>query len=103
MAEYANIIVDIFNEKLDKTFQYRIPEAMKEKLTLGMQVYVPFGKRNIKGYVVELTDEPEFEVAKIKEIIGIVTDSVPIESTGRLDEEKLWSDHEPCVKNRHSD
>ena len=57
MAEYANIIVDIFNEKLDKTFQYRIPEAMKEKLTLGMQVYVPFGKRNIKGYVVELTDE----------------------------------------------
>ena len=45
-----------------------------------MQVYVPFGKRNIKGYVVELTDEPEFEVAKIKEIIGIVTDSVPIES-----------------------
>ena len=80
MAEYANIIVDIFNEKLDKTFQYRIPEAMKEKLTLGMQVYVPFGKRNIKGYVVELTDEPEFEVAKIKEIIGIVTDSVPIES-----------------------
>ena len=80
MAEYANIIVDIFNEKLDKTFQYRIPEAMKEKLTLGMQVYVPFGKRNIRGYVVELTDEPEFEVAKIKEIIGIVTDSVPIES-----------------------
>ena len=53
---------------------------MKEKLTLGMQVYVPFGKRNIKGYVVELTDEPEFEVAKIKEIIGIATDSVPIES-----------------------
>ena len=80
MAEYANIIVDIFNEKLDKTFQYRIPEAMKEKLTLGMQVYVPFGRRNIKGYVVGLTDEPEFEVAKIKEIIGIVTDSVPIES-----------------------
>ena len=80
MAEYANIIVDIFNEKLDKTFQYRIPEAMKEKLTLGMQVYVPFGRRNIKGYVVGLTDEPEFEVAKIKEIIGIATDSVPIES-----------------------
>ena len=105
MAEYANIIVDIFNEKLDKTFQYRIPEAMKEKLTLGMQVYVPFGRRNIKGYVVELTDEPEFEVAKIKEIIGIVTDSVPIESqlialAGWM--KKNYGDHEPCVKNRHS-
>ena len=80
MAEYANIIVDIFNEKLDKTFQYRIPEAMKEKLKLGMQVLVPFGTRSIKGYVVELTDEPEFEVSKIKNITGVVTDSVPIES-----------------------
>ena len=80
MAEYANIIVDIFNEKLDKTFQYRIPEVMKEKLKLGMQVLVPFGTRSIKGYVVELTDEPEFEVSKIKNITGIVTDSVPIES-----------------------
>lgn len=80
MAEYANIIVDISHEKLDKTFQYRIPEKLQGKLSLGMQVYIPFGNRKIKGYVVELTDEVEFEVAKIKDIIGIVTDSVPIES-----------------------
>ena len=80
MAQYANIIVDISHEKLDKTFQYRIPERMQQKLELGMQVYVPFGNRKLKGYVVEMTDEPEFDVAKIKDIIGIVTDSIPIES-----------------------
>ena len=27
MAEYANIIVDIYQGKLDKTFQYRVPET----------------------------------------------------------------------------
>ena len=80
MAQYANIIVDISHEKLDKTFQYRVPERMREKLVLGMQVYVPFGARKMKGYVVELTDEVEYDVTKIKDIIGIVTDSIPIES-----------------------
>lgn len=80
MAQYANIIVDISHEKLDKTFQYRIPERMKEKLVLGMQVYVPFGARKMKGYVVELTDIAEYDVTKLKDIIGIVTDSIPIES-----------------------
>lgn len=80
MAQYANIIVDISHEKLDKTFQYRIPDRMRERLVLGMQVYVPFGSRKVKGYVVELTDEAEFDVNRIKDIIGIVTDSIPIES-----------------------
>ncbi len=80
MAQYANIIVDISHEKLDKTFQYRVPERMRERLALGMQVYIPFGARKVKGYVVELTDVPEYDVTKLKDIIGIVTDSVPIES-----------------------
>ena len=80
MARYANIIVDISHEKLDKTFQYRIPERMKAKLSLGMQVYVPFGARKLKGYVVELTDIAEYDETKLKDIIGIVTDSIQIES-----------------------
>ncbi len=80
MAQYANIIVDISNEKLDKTFQYKVPERMKEGLVLGMQVWIPFGSRKIKGYVVELTDEPEYDVTKLKELAGFVTDSIPIES-----------------------
>ena len=45
-----------------------------------MQVYIPFGNRKVKGYVVELTDEAEYDVTKLKDIIGIVTDSIPIES-----------------------
>ena len=43
---------------------------MKEKLSPGMQVEIPFGNgsRKTTGYVVELTDAPEYDVEKIKEI-----------------------------------
>lgn len=80
MAEYANIIVDISSEKLDKTFQYHIPEHLQRQLAVGMQVQIPFGSRKLTGYVVELTSEAEYDVDKIKDIIGIVTTSIPIES-----------------------
>lgn len=82
MAKYANIIIDISHEKLDRTFQYKIPETLKQALVVGMQVVVPFGKgkRTIKGYVVELTDEAEYDVSKLKDVIAICENSVPIES-----------------------
>ncbi len=80
MAEYANVIVDISLEKLDKTFQYKIPKEWQETLHVGMQVKIPFGNRTITGYVLELTDEPEFDVTKIKPILGITEGSVAIES-----------------------
>lgn len=80
MAQFANIIVDISQEKLDKTFQYRVPQRLQERLEIGMQVYIPFGNRRLRGYVVELTDTAEYDTEKIKEIQGIVSESIPIES-----------------------
>ena len=80
MAKYANIIVDISHEKLDKTFQYLIPEALSEEVQVGVVVHIPFGSRSITGYVVEITDEAEFEVSRLKPIIGVKKGSVPIES-----------------------
>ena len=56
---YANVIVDISIDKLDKTFQYRIPEELEGKIEVGVQVDIPFGRRTLTGYVVELTDRPE--------------------------------------------
>ena len=41
---FADIIVDIKHEKLDRIFQYRIPEWLKEELNVGMEVVIPFGK-----------------------------------------------------------
>ena len=80
MAKYANIIVDISHEKLDKTFQYLIPQELVEEVRVGVLVDIPFGNRSLTGYVVELTDEAEFDVSRLKQIIGVKKGSVPIES-----------------------
>ncbi len=82
MAKYANVIIDISHEKLDKTFQYKVPGELQGNLTIGMQVEIPFGNGNRRstGYIVELTDTPAYEVSRLKEITGVVKDSIPIES-----------------------
>lgn len=75
---YANIIVDISHEKVDRPFQYRVPEELLGQLEVGMSVMIPFGKGNklIKGYVMELTDTPEYEVSKIKQVASVVAGGV---------------------------
>ena len=80
MKRYANVIVDISHEKLDKTFQYGIPEELTELIVPGVMVDIPFGNRSITGYVVEVTIEAQFDVNRIKPILGIREGSVPIEA-----------------------
>lgn len=79
---FANIIIDISHEKLDRTFQYGIPKDLEDSLCAGMEVMIPFGKGNrlIKGYILELTDIPEFDITKIKLIHGVSKDRMHIES-----------------------
>lgn len=78
---YANIIVDISMEKLDKTFQYRIPERLEKTLTVGTQVVVPFGNggRTLKGYVMEVTDRCDFDPKRMKEILSISEEGIRVE------------------------
>ena len=75
---FANIIVDISHEKVDRPFQYRVPDELTGKLAVGMSVMMPFGKGNklIKGYIMELTDIPEYEVSKLKYVDSMVEGGV---------------------------
>lgn len=77
---FADIIVDIAHEKVDRPFQYRVPENMRETLKEGMCVLVPFGAGNkfIKGYVIAFKDTPEWDVDRIKEIKEIAEGDVPV-------------------------
>ena len=80
--KYADIIIDISHERLDKTFEYIVPDQLEGQITEGVQVVIPFGQGNraITGYVVGLHDKPEFDVTKLKPIARIVKDSIAIES-----------------------
>ena len=82
MTEYANIIIDISHEKVDRPFQYKIPDALQGKLEAGMCVQVPFGQGNRlrQGYVVEITEKAQFPDEKMKQVEGILTGSLPVEA-----------------------
>lgn len=79
---FANVIVDISHEKLDRTFQYKIPEHLESCVIPGVQVEIPFGKGNTlrTGYVLEVTEKAEFPIEKMKAIDKIVQGSIAIES-----------------------
>ncbi len=80
--EYVDVIVDISHEKLDRVFQYRVPEELSGKIRIGMQVNFPFGRGNrpMKGYVTGIAKEPDYPPEKIKELSGIAPSSVCVES-----------------------
>ena len=81
-GRYANVIVDISHEKVDRPFQYKIPERLIGKLSPGMCVEIPFGNgsRFRQGYVIEVTDKPEYAPEKQKEIAGIVQGGVSMQA-----------------------
>ena len=65
---YADIIIDITHEKLDKVFQYRIPSELEGILEVGTEVIVPFGRGNKEtgGYVIGFSETTDYDEDKIK-------------------------------------
>ncbi|MCR4675443.1 MAG: primosomal protein N', partial [Lachnospiraceae bacterium] len=79
---YADIIIDISHEKLDKSFQYEIPSALESEVNIGSRVEVSFGKgegRRITGYVVNISERPNWDPEKIKPIRKVSKDANAIE------------------------
>jgi primosomal protein N' (replication factor Y) len=65
--EIASVIVDVPTKQTDRAFDYLIPDQWRETIQPGMRVIVPFGPRNIQGFVVELKKESELK--QLREII----------------------------------
>lgn len=81
--KFANIIVDISHEKLDRPFGYIIPERLMDSIKVGTAVMIPFGRGNrlISGYVIEITNQPGFDISKMKEIESVVEDATSVNSS----------------------
>ncbi len=79
---YADVIIDIAHEKVDRIFQYRIPETLSEAVRPGIQVHVPFGRGNQDkiGYVVDISDRTDYPVEKIKEVASVEDRGITVES-----------------------
>lgn len=79
---FADIIIDISHEKLDRSFQYIVPGDMEDAICIGMVVEIPFGTQNSlrKGYVVGLTNEPRYQLDKMKKIKNLCNTEETTES-----------------------
>ncbi len=66
----AEVIVDVANSEVDKIFDYiAIPDV-----SIGDRVLVPFGRRTIEGYVINLKDKSDLPKDKLKSLISIIDD-----------------------------
>ena len=66
---YAQIIVDLSAEAVDRVFTYAVPEGMA--VEPGHQVVVPFGPRTLDGFVVGLTQTCDLSPEKVRAILRL--------------------------------
>ncbi|HCE44788.1 MAG TPA: primosomal protein N' [Lentisphaeria bacterium] len=64
----ARIILGL---SLDKPFDYLIPVELESQVHPGIQVYIPFGKSQRRGYVVAVNNESSYPVDKLKKIDSV--------------------------------
>lgn len=83
---YADVIVDISHEKLDRIFQYHIPDHLAAGIRPGAAVLVPFGRGNrpTRGFVTGVQDMCAYPPEKIKELTALATDVSASDSLIRL-------------------
>lgn len=65
----ARVLVEIASQAVDKTFDYLVPSSLENVIQVGIRVLVPFGNRQIEGFVLELANTSSYD---LKEIIACV-------------------------------
>ncbi len=74
----AQILVDVKAKNVNKTYDYLVPENLIDFIEIGARVVVPFGSRQIMGFVLGLTDKSEYDqqlktITKILDLESFLT------------------------------
>ncbi len=80
---YAEVIIEISHEKIDRPFEYAVPPGLAESIHMGDKVVVPFGRGNTPrgGYVIGLKDHTDFDPDRIKSVISVSSDGTGVEGS----------------------
>ena len=70
MTNYVDVAVPL---GVRKTFAYSVPPALRSRVSLGMRVLVPFGRKVVSGFVVGVCEEPpsgDFRLRAVRDVAG---------------------------------
>jgi len=75
----ANVIVDVKVKNVNKPFSYLVPSYLEDVIEVGMRVKVPFGMREVMGYVISLDNDATVpqELKPISDILDITPSLTP--------------------------
>lgn len=69
--QVAQVIVDVPTRQTNNPYTYSIPENLNDQIQPGMRVQVPFGRRKVTGFVVELLTNSNYK-GKLKNISKLI-------------------------------
>ena len=72
MMKFAEVIVDLSSEQVDRLFTYRVPEGMT--LAPGQRVEVPFRTKSLEGFVIDLRETTELDEKIIRPVLRVLED-----------------------------
>ena len=64
----ASVVIDAVMGSGDKVFDYLVPEEMESRASIGARVFVPFGPRQVEGFILDMKDTTDVDVDKLKSI-----------------------------------
>ena len=80
---YADVLVELKAQKIDKAFTYLIPDVLSDKVSIGKRVLVPFGRQTLEGFVLNVSKEKQIDY-DLKEIIDCL-DEEPVLNSEMLE------------------
>ncbi len=72
----VEVLVEIKSKQIDKTFTYKVPDNLKDKIQVGKRVFVPFGRQKLEGFILEIDYDKKTDY-ELKEIIEVI-DEYPV-------------------------
>lgn len=92
----ALVLVEVMSRTVDKTFSYNIPKELIDDVAVGKRVVVPFGRKQVEGFVLEIVDDITSDY-HLKDIISVNNDIVLTEELLSLGRAVSYSTLAPLI------
>jgi len=71
----VGVLVEVSNKNVDKVFEYSVPSDLRGVIKVGIRLLVPFGRRELEGFVLSIKDFKTTD-KELKDIIGVVDSDI---------------------------